>query len=453
MTNLILGQVVDACEGKYFGDESALKKQVEGIVIDNRSVLEGFLFVPIKGDRFDGHEFIESAYDAGALCCLSENEIEGRPYILVKSTQLALQEIAKYYRQLFDLCVIGITGSAGKTTTKEMIASVLSQRLNVLKTQGNFNNQTGVPLTLFRLKKENTAAVVEMGMNHFGEIEALSKMAQPNFCFITNIGTAHIEHLGSREGIFEAKCEMMAHMKKGGKVFVNGDDNLLATLKQQRDDVITYGLSEDNDYYAKDITEKGLQGSEFSVVYGGGEFKVFVPAPGKYMILNALAAVCAGVALGLSEEEIANGINTFEPVGQRMRIAHDNRPVVLSDVYNANPNAMKEAIDVLCMAKGRKVCVLGDMLELGEHSADLHLEVGEYAIKKGVDLLLCVGEHSAKIAQGANEAGGKAVWYGTQEELKEQLFKHIEKEDFVLVKGSRGMQLEQTVNLLLNSEK
>ncbi|MEG0784208.1 MAG: UDP-N-acetylmuramoyl-tripeptide--D-alanyl-D-alanine ligase [Christensenella sp.] len=449
MKEFLLSEAVAATGGVYHGEASALKKSVRGVVIDNRKIKRDFLFVPIKGDRFDGHDFITAAMDAGALCCITEHVLDTvKPYITVENSLAAFQKLAEFYKGLFNIQTIGITGSAGKTTTKEMISSVLSQKFNVLKSEGNLNNQTGVPLTVFRLEEQNDVAVVEMGTNHFGEIRNLAKIARPNLCFITNIGEAHIEHLGSKEGILRAKTEMLEFMKMGGSVFVNGDDPYLKTLKSTRKDVLTFGLSAENDIYAKAVVSNGLMGTDFTACTDDAEFAVHVPSPGVHMVYNALAAIAAGRALGMTAEEITAGIAEYLPIGGRMCIEKKHGITVLNDVYNANPDSMRAALDVLGAAEGDRVCILGDMLELGENAEQYHKQIGEYAAKKA-DKVLCVGALAKYIYEGAHNAGARAAWFAAQGELLCALSKHIKTGDTVLIKGSRGMNLEHTVDFLL----
>lgn len=449
MKGFLLGEAVKAVKGTYRGERGALKREIKGVVIDNRKVEPGFLFVPIKGERFDGHDFILPAYEAGALACATERELEAdRPYILVEDSLAAFQALAEFYKSLFDVKTIGITGSVGKTTTKEMIASVLSQDYSVLKSEGNLNNQTGVPLTVFRLEDCYDVAVVEMGTNHFGEIRNLAKIARPDLCFLTNIGEAHIEHLGSKEGILKAKAEMLEYKNEGGRVFVNGDDPYLAKLKEKRTDVTTFGLDEKNDIYAKDVAAKGLEGTDFTACFSGRELALRVPSPGGHMVYNALAAVAAGLALGMEPEAVAKGIAEYAPVSGRMCIEKKNGITVLNDVYNANPGSVRAALDVLAYAQGRKVCVLGDMLELGENAEQYHRETGAYAAKNA-DCVVCVGALAEQICRGAEEVGGTALWFGTQEELLEKIGGIVRPGDTVLVKASRGMRLEHTVERLL----
>lgn len=450
MKPISLKKIKDACKGALYGDPALLAKNVCGVRIDDRKVEQGDLFVPIIGEKFDGHDFIERAMAAGAVCTLSDRELpEEIPHIRVKDTLAAYQRIAASYKSLFDVPTVGITGSAGKTTTKEMIASVLSAAFKVLKTQGNLNNQTGVPQNLLRLDDSHTAAVIEMGTNHFGEIAALSTIVAPDFCFITNIGDAHIEHLKSKEGILRAKLEILEGIKEGGRLYVNGDDPMLAPLRETHG-AVTFGLSDQNDVYAENIRQSGLKGISFRARYPGdsGGFNVFVHAPGEHMAANALAGIAAGLAMGMREEDIARGVESYRPPEGRMNRTVLSGITIIDDSYNANPAAVKAAVNVLVKAEGNTVAVLGDMFELGEKSEAYHREIGEYAARK-VDEICCIGDQSRFTVEAARNAGGSARHFGAPEDLLKYLAGHLKAGDTVLIKGSHGMRLDRTVRALI----
>jgi len=447
-----LWQAADACGGTYIGDAALLDEPIRGITIDSRITEPGCLFVATKGERFDGHDFIDGAYENGALCCVSERPVNNHPHILVPNALRALQDIAGFYRGLFDIPFIGITGSVGKTSTKEMIAGVLARGMDVHKTQGNLNNQTGVPLTLFMLKETHRAAVVEMGANHFGEIDAVAKITRPDYCFLTGIGDAHIENFGDRQGTLRAKCEMLAHIRPGGKVFVNGDDKLLRPLKDNRDDVITYGLLPRNDIYAEAVEDKGLMGTEFTAVAYGRRMRMYVPSPGAHMVLNALAGVAAGLALGISEKDIAKGVAAYAPVGSRMDIIGVGGGAILNDVYNANPQSVMAALEVLGRSAGRKVAILGDMYELGDNAPELHRNIGKLAAETA-DLVIGVGRLAGGICEGASGRKCRNMYFLTQESLIVSLPQIIKQGDAVLVKASRGMRMEETVQFLRDNSE
>jgi UDP-N-acetylmuramoyl-tripeptide--D-alanyl-D-alanine ligase len=454
MVPFTLRQALDACSGKYFGDEKKLDENILGVTIDSRAVKPGFLFIPIKGDKFDGHSFIAAARESGALCCLSEQYPDsGKPTILVPSTLDAFQAIAAFYRSMFAIPAVGITGSVGKTTTKELIAGVLAQKYNILKNEGNLNNQTGVPITVLKLEPCHEAAVIEMGTNHFGEIRNLARIVRPSVCVLTNIGESHLEFLGSKEGILNAKSEMFEYMQPGGTVIINGDDPLLATLLQQYPDAVTYGLGRHNRIRAKYITDLGLDGTRFTASYDCGETKLHVPSPGTHMVMNALAAFAAGRAMGVAKPQIKLGISSFEPAAGRMDMTETGGIRIINDAYNANPTSMKASISIAAKAPGRSVCILGDMFELGENEAEFHKDEGRHAANEGAGLVLCVGVLAKHIYDGAAEAGASVLYFPGKEQLIEALPSLIKGGDTVLVKASHGMHLETVAGWLRESYK
>lgn len=451
MLEFTLKEALNAVNGKFFGDLKHLQLKVSGVVIDSREVHHGFLFIPIKGERFDGHDFIDAAYDSGALCCFSEKALEtDKPYILVESTLNAFQDLAGFYRSLFSVKVVGITGSVGKTTTKELVASVLTKKYSVLKSKGNLNNQLGVPLTLFRLEKEHEVAVVEMGTNHFGEIKNLAKMARPDICIFTNIGESHLEYLGSKQGVLKAKTEMLEYMDNDGTVIINGDDVLLSTINDKVLDIISFGRNPNNFIYATNVRNLGLLGLEATICSKGKAITdIFIPAPGEHMLYNALAAFSSGIALDLSIEQIKAGIKDFAPTENRMNVISLGKIMILNDCYNASPASMKAALDVLSSVGGRKVCILGDMLELGDNSEEYHFEIGKYACDKNIDVIISVGKLSQNIRRGALlNCKNIVLHFDNQDLMLKDLKKHIADGDTILIKASRGMKLENTVDKL-----
>ncbi len=446
MIPMTLREITDAVGGSFHGDAALFEATVADIVIDSRLATAGALYIPIKGERFDGHDFIDAAIDNGALCVLSARALDNRPYILVSDTLLALQQVAGHYRDKFDIPVVGITGSVGKTSTKEMIASVLSSKFSVLKNVGSFNNQTGVPLTLLRLDEAHEVAVVEMGTNHFGEIAALTKIVKPLLCVFTNIGVAHIEFFGSREGILQGKCEMLAGMQSGGSVIVNGDDDMLVRIP----DAMRFGFGEGCELRATNVIDRGLDGMTFDAIWHDESVHVNVPSPGRHSVSNALAAMAVGLKLGMHLKELAEGVEAFAAPAGRMNIRRTDTLTVLDDSYNANPNSVMAAIDVLEKVQGRRVCVLGDMLELGAQSDEFHEVAGMYAAIHGIDLIVCVGPNSEQTFMGAHAlAPSRARYFETQETLLDILPLLVRDHDTILVKASRGMHLEKTVEMLV----
>ena len=446
MMPLKLEDILQAVNGKIADniDLSSLPP-ITGIATDTRELKQGQLFVPIKGERFDGHDFLPQAFEKGAICCLSEAGYSSaeKCVIYVENTRKALGDLAKYYLSLFSIPVVAITGSVGKTTTKDMIASVLEQKYQVLKTQGNFNNDIGLPKTIFQLENHHQVLVLEMGMNHFGEIQYLSQIARPDIAVITNVGVSHIENLGSREGILQAKCEIFDGLKKNGIILLNKDNDMLRTVQHKTHCVFWYGVSSDSDITAKDINPLGIEGIGCTICMKDTQLPVIIPVPGEHMVLNALAAAGVGSYLGVEPMDIKKGIESFRPTGMRMSVFKtDAGTTIINDAYNANPVSMKAALDVLANCEGRKVAVLGDMFELGPYAGDMHFEVGQYAKEKGIDVIICVGTLAKHILEGA--AGGNVFYYETQENFLTEGIQQVHEGDTVLIKASRGMHFEKT---------
>lgn len=451
MKNMTLANVAQACGGKLYGGQDDLR-EAAGVVIDSRKAEEGSIFIATKGERADGHDFIPQVAAKGALGVVCEKIPEGAelPYILVEDSFVALKKIAEYYRQQLSVQVVGITGSVGKTSTKEFIAGVLSQKYSVLKTQGNFNNEVGLPLTVLSIREEHQVAVLEMGISDFGEMHRLSKIARPDICVITNIGQCHLENLGSRKGILQAKSEIFDFMNPEGDIFVNGDDDMLSDVKAKIGKTpVHFGMAPSNEIYASDVMNKGLLGSRAMIHMGSYVFPVEIPLPGGHMVYNALAAAAVGNCLGLTKEEIKAGIAAVEAVGGRSHVITLPARTIIDDCYNANPVSMKAAIDLLTMALGRKVAILGDMFELGENEKELHGEVGAYAAAKKIDVLICVGSLSENMYDSACKANsGKVYYFETRDEMLSTLKEILQPGDNILVKASHGMHFEKVVEVL-----
>jgi len=453
MNNMTLKAIANACGGTYHGPAANLEKCVEGIAIDSRKIEAGWLFAATVGERVDGHSFIESCYEKGALCCLGEKApvCENQSYIQVVSTFQALKDIAEYYRSTLKIPVVGITGSVGKTSTKEMIASVLGAKFNTLKTAGNFNNEVGLPLTVFNIREKHEAAVLEMGISDFGEMHRLSKIARPDLCVMTNIGLCHLEFLGDRDGVLRAKSEIFDFAAEGAKAIVNGDDDKLRTLKSRENlDVTLFGMESGNDIYAKNVENLGLDGLKCDFSTPAGDFSAHIHIPGMHMVYNALAGTCVGLSCGLTLDEIKTGIESAQTISGRNNIIHTEKYTIMDDCYNANPVSMKASLDVLSSALGRKVAILGDMGELGTEEAALHYTVGEHAAKKQIDLLLCVGTLSEEIVKGAKAVNPEmdAYVFSNKEELLDKLSELLKDGDSILIKASHFMQFEKIVTAL-----
>lgn len=460
MKNLTLKNIADCCHGTYFGSEEQAGTEVAGVVIDSRQVEQDYLFVAIKGERVDGHDFADAVFDQGAAAVLAEQKLENPkgPYILVESTKQALKDLAAFYRNGLDIQVVGITGSVGKTSTKEMIASVLETKFRVLKTAGNFNNEIGLPLTIFRLKEEDEVAVLEMGISDFDEMHRLAQIARPDICVITNIGICHLENLGDRDGVLRAKTEIFDHLNEGGIAVLNGDDDKLSTVKQVQGKTPVFfgtGLTNRegvaNEIFATNIKDLGLEGMEILLHFPDRERKcVRIPIPGKHNVYNALAGACVGKKLGLSNEEICLGIQQAKTIGGRTNLIHGKEILIIDDCYNANPVSMKAALDVLAKAKGRTIAVLGDMGELGKEEKQLHYEVGTYAAGKQIDALFCCGELSKDLARGAVEAGdwSEVFHFSDKKDLIKALGIYRKPGDTILVKASHFMEFPEIVDFL-----
>jgi UDP-N-acetylmuramoyl-tripeptide--D-alanyl-D-alanine ligase len=457
MKNMTLKNIADAVNGKLFCDNINNEefRTAQGVVIDSRLVDKDYIFIATKGERVDGHSFIDSVFEKGALGVICEKAPENPKgaYILVDDSFQALKDVAEFYRKQLDIKVVGITGSVGKTSTKEFVASVLEQKYNVLKTAGNFNNEVGLPLTVLGIRDEHEVAVLEMGISNFGEMHRLSKIARPDICLITNIGQCHLENLGTRDGILKAKSEIFDYISKDGTICLNGDDDKLSTVTEIKGiKPIFFGRGGDNPIYATDFENLGLEGSSAVIHIKGESFSVNIPLPGEHMLYNALAATAVGAALGLTSELIKRGIENVEPVGGRSHVIKTDKFTLIDDCYNANPVSVKSALDLLASTKGnRLVAVLGDMFELGENERQLHFEVGEYAASKDIDELICIGDLCRSMYEGAACAGNekmKVYHFGTKEEFYNEIVNVLSEGDIVLVKASHGMHFEEIIKEL-----
>ena len=452
MLPMTVREIVSAVNGVWWNPREGMAP-VSAVCTDSRKLTPGCLFVPWVGERFDGHDFIGAALDAGAAGCLCA-KLPGdiRPdkfYIKVDDTRLALRALATAYRNKFAIPFVQITGSVGKTTTKEMIAAVLGAKFRTLKTPENFNNDIGTPLTLFGLGPEHEAAVIETGMNHFGEIEYLGALVRPDVAVISNIGDAHIEFLGSREGILKAKCEIFEHLKEGGLVVLNGDDALLDTV-QVPFRTVRCGQSGHCQARITEIADHGVDGITCTVVTEKDTYALTVPAPGAYMAYSASIAVAVGEELGLSHEEIVRGVAAYEPAGSRMRVVHlPEGRILLDDCYNANPQSVTAALEVLAKTEcDRRVAVLGDMGELGALTDQAHYNMGALAAMLGIDFVVAVGEKATRIADGTAQSGGEVLHFSTKEEALKTLKEELKPGTAMLVKASHAMHFGALVDAL-----
>ncbi|MGB4812968.1 MAG: UDP-N-acetylmuramoyl-tripeptide--D-alanyl-D-alanine ligase [Methylophilaceae bacterium] len=452
---MLLSEVVTVLGAKLIGADV----RFESVGSDSRNIGAGQLFVALKGENFDGNQYVADAFAKGAAAVLFADEAQisnAHSGLLVKDTRLALGLLASYWRQKFAIPLIAITGSNGKTTVKEMISSILSTVVsggfeskseNILATIGNLNNDIGMPLTLLRLRENHQYAVIEMGMNHTGEIDYLTELAKPTVALVNNAGTAHIGELGSQQAIAEAKGEIFTGLNMQGVAIINADDtyaNYWKTLNSNHK-VITFGLNADAVVTAT-TTEHGGQ-SQVSLKTPSGNISFYLNLLGMHNIQNALAASATAFALDVSLDDIAQGLKRFGGVAGRLtRLQGINEALVIDDTYNANPDSMRAAIDVLVQQPGDKVMVMGDMGELGVDAPRLHAEIGTYAKKSGVDTLLVLGNISL---EAANSFGEKAHHFVTIEALVDSLKKRMKKNTTILVKGSRFMKMERVVNAIV----
>ena len=446
MTPCTAREICAAVGGTLLQDSGA---PVTGVTTDSRAVQPGQLFIPLVGERFDGHAYISKALEGGAAGCLTAREPEtllpGKLYIRVADTRLALKALASWYRNKFDLPVVQVTGSAGKTTTKEMIASVLSQRYNPLRTEGNFNNDIGAPLTLLRLMPEHQAAVIETGMNHFGEIRYLGEMVRPDIAVITNVGDAHIENLGNtRQGILRAKCEIFENLTPEGIAVLNGDDELLNTVTLPQT-ILRCGVGDGCGVRVTDIDDRGLEGVACTVTIEGEHYRLTTSAPGRYMIYPMAMAAAIGRRLGLTGEEIAAGVAAYTTVGSRMHLIRlPGERLVIDDCYNANPQSMAEGLRMLAASPAQhRVAVLGDMGELGQLTAQAHRDMGALTRRLGLTAV-AVGEKMHALT----ETDPQAQWFATVEEAMPAIRQLFTPGTAVLVKASHAMHFERIVKEL-----
>ena len=432
---------------------------IDLVTTDSREVRPGCIFVAFPGEKFDGHDFAAKALAEGAEYVVLNHPVDSVPAektVLCPDSYRAMMILGANYRSQFHPKVVGVTGSVGKTTTKQMTYAAIAGFGNTIKTEGNQNNELGLPRTLFRIGKETEYAVVEMGMSHLGEIERLSQCARPDAGIITCIGVSHIGNLGSQENICKAKLEICAGLKNGAPLVLNGDDPFLRKAKLPGHvRPIWFSLGdEDADVCALNIRQEG-DGMTFTLEDGEEDTtEVHIPAMGRHNVANALAAYAAATRLGLSAKKVIAGLEQFQQTGMRQKVVHSKGVDVIEDCYNANPDSMKAALAMFreypCK---RRFALLGDMLELGEMSGPAHAEAGRQAAEYGVDVLLCYGPESARMAEAAKAAGVKAAHVASYREAADALLSQMQPGDALLVKASRGMALEKALGIFYNEQK
>lgn len=447
-------QIVAACSGKLLcGNPDTV---VTSVVTDSRRVVDGSLFVPLKGARTDAHTFLHEAFASGAVAALTQEHMHmenEEAWIAVDSTQLALQDIAAAYRKKFLIPVVGITGSVGKTTTKEMVALALSAGYNVMKTKGNYNSEIGLPLMMFELSGKHEAAVVEMGTGNFGEMASLARVAEPKYAVMTNIGVAHIGQFKTRENILMEKLHITDSFTQRSVLFLNGDDPMLAVLRgKMQYETVFYGTAPWCDFRAEGITVQKETTAFRCITPGRESIDVTLPVPGKHYALDALAGLAVAERLGVPLDRAAAALGDYQPLAMRQHIRHINELTIIDDSYNSSPDAAKSSLSVLSgFRTGRRVAVLADMLELGEYSRQAHFEVGVFAAESGVDILLTVGPEAKAMAKGARSvrSGMDCRVFDDNGKAAAELKSFLSPGDAVLVKGSRGMHTDEIVRALL----
>lgn len=442
MEILTLSEIAQACSGESFGDA-----EVNAVCIDTRKITKGCLFICIKGERFDAHEFADEALEKGAAAVIIDEEITpGGAYVKVENTAKALLALGGYYRSKFNIPVVALTGSVGKTTTKEFTHLVVNAKYNAIKTQGNLNNEIGLPQMLFQIDNSIEAAVIEMGMNHFGEISRLVSATRPTIGLITNIGVSHIENLGSRDGILKAKLEITEGLAEGAPLILNGDDDKLSTVTDDKHKIYFYGIN-NGDFKADNIVE-GDGFTSFVINYFGKSQAVTVPAIGIHNVYNAAAAFAVGYFLDVEPQAAADALSAYTPAGMRQRVVRVGKITSIEDCYNASPDSMSAALRTLRDIKGnKKIAVLADMLELGAYAEKAHTAVGKMAAENNIDYLLAYGSNAKYYVSAAKKNGCKnAYLFDNKDALSEKLLEIAKDNDAVLFKGSRGMKLEDIIN-------
>lgn len=452
MLELSLEEILKATNGEII--KKPEKYDVDKVSTDTRKIEEKTLFIALKGERFNGNTYVVEALNKGANLCIVDEILfnmeelpNGAGVIKVKNTRIALMELAKFYREKLGLKVIGVTGSAGKTSTKDLMAALLSHKFNVFKTKGNFNNDIGLPLMILELDSRYDIAILEMGMSNLKEIEKLAEIASPDMGVITNIGLSHIENLKTRDNILKAKLEISTYFNSNNLLVVNGNDDKLSGVNDTNYKLMKTGIGEEFEVGAKDIILKEFS-SEFIVYTPEEEMKFTLDMPGEHNIGNLMLGICIGRALGINLDEMRLGLSNLEATSMRLELFKKDNFTIINDCYNSSPSSVISAIDVMLNVSGdRRVCILGTMKELGDESINAHREIGEYAKDKNVDLILCCGEFSENIVEGFGES---CKAFKDKETLINELSTNIKHGDVILVKASRSMKFEEITKKLMD---
>lgn len=443
---LSLRQIAAAIGAEYTGEELAVRQ----LSTDSRDIPQGCLFLALTGERFDGHKYVAVALEQGAAAAVVSAEVDVLPGLLlkVKDTRQAYLGIANLYRKSLDVKVVGVTGSVGKTTTKEMIACVCEAGFETLKTEQNLNNEVGVSQMLLRLEPKHRVAVLELAMDGPGQIAPLSRAAEPDIAVVTNIGVSHMEAMGSREAIRDEKLSIRAGMADGGVLVLNGDDDMLRDVKDDRLKILRYGVEDKGCAITGSRIKEFATHTTFVISYDGNRYDGQIPSMGKHNVYNALAAFAVGVALGIQPHIAVAALKNYKPAGMRQRIVKHNAYTIVEDCYNASPDSMKAAMETLghLVCDGRRIAVLSDMLELGDLAERAHLDAGALVAGCGADMLLCTGELARGYVEGAKAAGMTEVFhFDGKDALFQRLKELLEPGDIAWFKASRGMKLEDVL--------
>lgn len=460
MNRITLTEIEKATGGQILSDKGS--REILAISTDSRKVKEGELFVPIIGEVHDAHKFIPMAYEKGCRAFLTSREdgaagLENCSVILVEDTTRALQALSAWYLARLNLKTVAVTGSVGKTSTRDMVYYILKEKFTAGATVGNFNNDIGVPLTIFSFDDSMEAAVLEIGMDHAGEIHRLVDIIRPDVGIITNIGISHIENLGSRQGIFRAKMEITDYFNEGSCLVINQDNDILSASEYPGSyRTVRVGSGPGDDYFVHDVEDLGADGVSYILTVKGQDCPVHLNIPGAHNAINSALAIAACGVFGITPQEAAAGLEKIKLTGKRLTVMEKNGLRVIDDTYNAAPDSMKAAISTLVHTRGkRKVAILGGMNELGPDSAKYHREVGEFAAQQQVDVLITEGEKGADIAEGCRQAQGKTrvMHFDSREELLGQVGRILEEGDVVIVKASRAMEMEQIVEEIMKEQE
>lgn len=449
MKSIFIQEIIEAVKGKCEVMNNELL--VNDVCTDSRKIKKNDLYIALIGEIFDGHDFVNSAIENGASAVIVSKSIDVNmnvPVIIVDDTQKALWDLAAYYRSIMKKPVIGITGSVGKTSTKDMIATTLSAKFNTHKSQGNFNNHIGMPLTVLGLEEEHDVLVVEMGMRGLGEIRALTHIAKPNIAIITNIGISHIERLGSQDNILKAKMEIVEGLEEDGLLILNANDPRLKNINHANHKRIVYiGVDVPCDYMAYSVIDKGEEGISFKIKLYNKEYVINIPAVGKHNVHNALCGIACGIELGMTPEEIIEGIQSYQSEKMRLNIIEKDGIKFIDDCYNASPDSMRAGLQALkSVAKNRAIAILGNMFELGEMASEAHFQVGKMCSELGIDFTIIMGDNAEDVARGIGNEKAYLI-FDSHEDIVKYLKGNLSKGDVVFIKGSRGMRMEKILEM------